>query len=164
MQTTESGSSASKEFVLRRARPEDAILMAATDRQMWGEWANPVTLYRQLIDLFPETVLVAYTPDGSYAGCTVGLIRAHPHTGWVLSVDIAENMGGRGLGRLFLGALLDTFKRQGLSRVQAVIDPANTASQRLFTSFGFACTERVRDYFGPGKDQDRWELEISAPP
>jgi L-amino acid N-acyltransferase YncA len=147
-------------FVVRPALPQDITTIAALDRVVWGDWANPSTLYRQLIDLFPESIFVAHTSDGRYAGCAVGLVRTKPTIGWILSVDLAEEFRGKGLGKIFLSELLAVFRRLDVSTAVAIIDPGNTASQRLFSSFGFEQCGLEPDYFGTHKHQQRWEMSL----
>jgi L-amino acid N-acyltransferase YncA len=147
-------------FVVRTALPQDVATIVAVDRAIWSDWANPPTLYRQLIDLFPESIFVAHTQDGRYAGCAVGLVRPQPAIGWILSVDLAEEFRGKGLGKLFISELLAVFRRLHVSKVVAIIDPENTASQRLFSSLGFERCGLESDYFGMHKHQQRWERRL----
>lgn len=149
------------DFIIRPALTSDIDAIASLDRNMWGEWANPATLYRQLVDLFPETVIVGYAPGDKYAGCAVGLVRPDRCAGLVLSVDIAEEFRGKGLGRRLVEEVLKAFRRLEVEQAVAMIDPSNTASKRLFGSFGFARESVEKDYFGPGKDQERWVLRTS---
>lgn len=147
-------------FVVRPALPAEAHSIAALDKAMWGDWANPVTIYRQLIDLYPEAVLVAHDLQGRYAGCAVGLFRTELKQGWVLSIDVAEPFRGQGLGRQFAVRLLEVFRSLAIEKVTAIIHPVNTPSQKLFASFGFRLEGRERDYFGSGEDQERWGLAL----
>ncbi len=117
-------------FVIRPAIPSDVQAIADLDKKIWQDWANPVTLYRQVLDLFPDTVLVGHSIDGRYAGCALGLVRPAPCTAWILNVDIAEEFRGQGLGRQFCHALLSAFEDLGAKRIIAIIDPTNIRSQR----------------------------------
>ena len=153
---------AQHDFVVRCAVPDDVSAIATLDRELWNTWANPSTLYRQLIDLYPETVLVAHSQDGQYAGCAVGLVRANPLKGWVLSIDIAEQFRSRGLGKEFLTKLIAAFHRVHAEEVFAIIDPNNSASQRLFGSLGFSQIGIEKNYFGLGRDQEKWRLNLDV--
>lgn len=143
-------------FTIRLAQPSDVAEIAALDRHMWGDLANPFTTYRQLLDFFPETVLLGQTDDGFYAGCAVGLLRSKPLSGWVLSIDIAEQFRGQGLGRLLVTELVQQFGKLGVREISTVIAPTNSASKRLFKALSFSCHSLERDYFGPSKDMERW--------
>lgn len=78
---------------------------------------------------------------------------------------------GRGLAREAVAALIDRlFERYGIHRVQASVDPANTASIRLLEALGFAhegLSRRAVLVRGEWADDDRWALladEWASPP
>ena len=147
-------------FAITACSASDVPEIAALDRSMWGDSANPNTLYRQLIDIFPRMVLVARDSSGALAGFSVMLFNGATSHGWILSVDLHQDFRGQGLGRSLVSAMLEELGSLGAARVTAIIDPSNQVSQRLFRSFGFERRATERDYFGPSKDQDRWERSI----
>ena len=149
-----------QQFVVRPATPADVETIEAADKSIWQEWSNARPLYRQLMDLYPESVLVEHSQDGEYAGCAVGLFRPNPAVGWVLSVDIVESFRGHGLGRILVQHLLSVFRNMELREIIAIIDPSNVASEALFSSLGFEQVSREVEYFGPGLDQNRWRLAL----
>lgn len=149
------------DFIVQPADPVDIAEIASLDKKMWGDWANSPALYRQLMDLFPETIFVVRTSTGEYAGCAVGLVRSKPSLGWVLSVDVDERFRWQGLGKLLIRHILTACRQLGVNEVVAIIDPANYASQKLFKSLGFEQKEVLDQYFGPEKDQQRWVLSFS---
>lgn len=61
------------------------------------------------------------------------------------SIYVREDLRGRGIGQVLLGALLETAAEQGFRQMIAMIgDAANTASIGLHTRLGFAETGRIR--------------------
>lgn len=148
-------------FKVREAVPADLPAVVAVDRELWGPWANPITLYRQLLELCPELMLVASSSSGEYAGCATGLIRTNPVIGLVLSIDITPKYQRMGLGRLFLTELIVRLKHLGAGEVKAVIDPENSASKQLFSACGFTHVSHELDYFGKCRDQELWNLKFS---
>jgi L-amino acid N-acyltransferase YncA len=54
-----------------------------------------------------------------------------------VSVYVAEDARGRGIGRTLLDALVDSSERSGIWTLQAVMFPENEVSLRLFRSAGF---------------------------
>src|SRR5688572_3055772 len=106
-------SSEMEKFAVSACRPEDVPELAALDRSMWGDSANPRTLYRQLIDIFPRAVFVARTLDGTLAGFSVCLFNAESLDGWILSVDLHANYRGIGLGRRLVAQMLEELDRLG---------------------------------------------------
>ena len=117
---------------VRAATAEDVADIATQDRAMWGDWAIPDPLYRQLIDFYAGLVWVARTADGALVGCAAGLVHADGR-GWVLCVDVPPRH--RGVGRQLLTQLLHAFDIYKIHEITAIIDADNVASQRLFASF-----------------------------
>jgi len=142
-------------ITIRAATAEDVAEIAAQDRAMWGDWALPAPLYRQLIDFYAGLVWVARTDSGALAGCTAGLVHADGR-GWVLCVDVSPSARGMGVGRKLLTHLLHAFEQHNIHEISAIIDAENVASQRLFASLGFHCAATDPDYFEPGHPQQRW--------
>jgi phosphinothricin acetyltransferase len=54
-----------------------------------------------------------------------------------LSVSVAEQSRGQGIGRALLEALIDESERKGIWTLQAAIFPENTASVKLHLRCGF---------------------------
>lgn len=147
-------------FLIQRAHPEELNEVVAVDQQLWGAWANPITLYRQLLELFPTTILTARHESGTYAGCVIGLVRPDSTCGWVLSIDIDPQFQGKRLGTRLLTEVIVAFQNLNLGRVEAIIDPLNMSSKRLFAANGFQQISLEEDYFEPGKQQERWARSL----
>lgn len=86
-----------------------------------------------------EFVLVAEEGGGVLGWTGAGRVsRREVYRGVVehsLYVDPAA--GGRGVGTLLMGALLDESRARGIWTVQATVFPENTASLALHRKFGF---------------------------
>jgi phosphinothricin acetyltransferase len=74
-----------------------------------------------------------------------------------VSIYIAPEAQGRGVGRALLGALIDSSERGGLWTLQAGIFPENVASIRLHEALGFRSIG-VRERMGRHdfKGESRW--------
>lgn len=145
-------------ITISRAAPDDTAEVSALDLLMWKEWANPKTFYRQLIDLDPESVVVARDSNRALVGFAVGLFNCEKRSAWVLSVDLHPNFRGCGFGSRLVMTLLDRFRLLDAAKVTAIIDPENESSQRLFSKLGFQRAGIEQDYFETGKTQEKWEL------
>ncbi len=78
-------------FSLSPGTATDAAEMARLDRAFWGEWANPLTLYRQLMDIFPEATLVARDQNAALIGYAVGLSNGYTREGWVFLGNTSQS-------------------------------------------------------------------------
>lgn len=137
--------------------PSDLDEMVALDRDMWSDWANGYPLYRQLLDLYPQSVMIARSSEGELAGFSTGLYNPINKLAWVINIDIREDFRSQGLGKKFLGHWMEVFDQLQANPTIAIIDPNNIASQRLFSAFGFEVVAVEKDYFGKGSDQLRFE-------
>ena len=124
-------------FAITTCSANDVPEIAALDRSMWGASANPRTLYRQLIDIFPRMVLVASDSNGRLAGSSVMLFNGGTRHGWIPSVDLHQDFRGQGLGRSLVSAMLDD--KTALWEVAVDLEGMATASgQRREGSSGSA--------------------------
>ena len=108
-----------------------------------------------------EWVQLALELDGELAGDVAVGLDEHASVA-TLGYTLRPEHQGRGLGREAVAALIDRlFQRCGVHRVQASVDPANTASIRLLEALGFAhegLSRRAVLVRGEWADDDRWAL------
>jgi L-amino acid N-acyltransferase YncA len=95
---------------------------------------------------------------------------AHPRGAYRWSVEVsiylAENARGRGLGGLLLDELLQLLRSAGFVTVRAGTTLPNDASVRLFESRGFTLVgifERTGYKLGAWHDVGWWQLVLSQP-
>jgi L-amino acid N-acyltransferase YncA len=80
-----------------------------------------------------------------------------------VSVYLAEDARGRGIGRALYATLLDRLRADGVHTALAVIALPNEASVRLHESFGFVHRGTIREVgwkFGRWIDTGFWQLEL----
>ncbi len=82
-----------------------------------------------------------YRPRSAYAGVAE------------VSIYVARNARGRGVGRLSLGALITEAERRGFWKLVSRIFPENVASRRLCAALGF---REIGVYRRHGKLDGRW--------
>lgn len=100
----------------------------------------------------PDTrhYVVATTPGGvvlGYAGLAVSSGTAE-----VMTLAVAPERQGRGVGRAMLSALLDQAARRRVHEVFLEARVDNEAALGLYESLGFAAISRRRDYYAPKVD------------
>ena len=121
-----------------------------TSAPSWEEWNSAHLNHSRLVALDGDIVTgwVALTPVSGrcvYAGVAE------------VSVYVAPDHLGRGIGKVLLGALITESEQNGIWTLQAGIFPENTASIRLHESAGFrqvGYREKI------GKMGDRWRDTI----
>ncbi len=105
---------------------------------------------------------VAGSVGGFAYGSTYRPRPAYDHTREV-SVYLAEEARGQGVGGALYAALLDRLRADGVHTALAVIALPNEASVRLHESFGFVHRGTIREVgwkFGRWIDTGFWQLEL----
>ena len=101
-------------------------------------------------------IFVALDSTGRIVGWAA-LNRYHDRMGYRFttenSIYIAADHRGQGIGKLLLGALVESAKNIGVHVIIAAIDAANEPSIRLHARFGF---EKVGHFKRVGYKFDRW--------
>jgi phosphinothricin acetyltransferase len=80
-----------------------------------------------------------------------------------VSVYLAEDARGQGVGKALYAALLERLRAEGVHTALAVIALPNEASVRLHESFGFVHRGTIREVgwkFGRWIDTGFWQLEL----
>jgi aminoglycoside 6'-N-acetyltransferase len=142
---------ATARLVLRRFREEDAEVLAAyrsdPDVARYQSWAAPygVVAARSLLDAQSmlegptrgEWIQIAVERDGHLIGDVAVELGADGLTA-TIGYTVATAHQGRGLATEAVGAIVDRlFDELAVERVQASLDPRNTASARVVERLGF---------------------------
>ena len=112
---------------------------------------------------------LVYEREGRVIGYAYAA-RFHQRAGYKWSVEVSIYLGsearGSGLGRELLSTLLERLKERGFVNAFAGIALPNTASVRLFESFGFEAVARHREVgfkLGGWHDVGWWQLQLNTP-
>ncbi len=144
---------------LRMMRLEDAAAAAAIERASFSDgW--PMTAFEREISLNSAAhyiTLEGPAPEGShtlerevlgFAGLWLMLDEAH-----VVSVAVAQEHRGRGLGRLLVHGLVDVACRRQMSVATLECRESNVAARSLYRHYGFyEVGVRKRYYAGSHED------------
>lgn len=100
----------------------------------------------------PDTrcYLAAVTDTGDLLGYS-GVMTVPPDSD-LLTLAVAPEAQGRGLGRLLLHALLRTARDRGCTQMFLEVRSDNEPALALYRAHGFEQTGRRRDYYAPGVD------------
>jgi L-amino acid N-acyltransferase YncA len=131
-------------------------LVPPDDAEMSARIARTLATYPWLVAEAAQTVL-------GYAYASRH--RERPGYRWAVDVTVylAPDARGRGLGQALYAALLDVLRRQGFLRAYAGIALPNDASIRLHETMGFrpfATYRRVGFKLGGWRDVGYWEFSL----
>lgn len=139
-------------MAIRRAAASDLPALALLERQAFGEAAYPAFFFRQALDALGRSFLVADGPAG-VSGYGLGSLEAGSTEAWVLSLAVAAEARGAGLGRALMVALNEELEGRGARAVLVHVAPDNLPARRLYRELGFEQVALVEGCFGPGRDR-----------
>ena len=130
---------------LRVAEPGDLELFAALEAEVFAE--DPWTPYMIAEELSSPASRYWIATDGSgdvvgYGGAKVGGDQAD-----VMTIGVAPQARGRGVGRAILDALLDWARQAGAAEIFLDVRPSNEGAIALYNSRGFVEIGRRPRYF-----------------
>ena len=135
---------------VRTATPEDFDRITAVVDDWWG---RPVaaSLPRLFLDHFWSTSLVADDAQG-LAGFLIGFVSpSQPTRAYIHFAGVRPDRRATGLGRLLYGSFAAHVASLGCTELAAITSPGNEASIRFHRRLGFAVSEPIDDYNGPGR-------------
>ncbi|MEU3192168.1 GNAT family N-acetyltransferase [Streptomyces sp. NPDC006992] len=137
----------------RTARPEDYDAIIAVADAWWGK---PVTglLHRLHLDHFHGTSLIAEGPGGELTGFVIGFLSpSRADEAYIHFTGVAPAARRTGLARSLYEQFFACARRNERRVVKAITSPQNSRSIAFHTAMGFACSEPIADYDGPGQDR-----------
>jgi ribosomal protein S18 acetylase RimI-like enzyme len=144
------GTSSARDF--RSPELSEIDELARLDRAVYGDFAFPATLWRQLADVAGPLLLVA-SERQELTAYGVVVQASHAGAGWLLVLGVRADRRGRGVGTAIARALVERAADQGIQTVRATVAPDNAIALRLYHGLGFTRERAVEAYFGPGKDR-----------
>jgi ribosomal protein S18 acetylase RimI-like enzyme len=136
----------------RTATEMDLPGIRRLDQQIFTEDPYPLFVLRQLLDAYPDCLLVVY--DGAeLCGYVVAASSPWGRCGWIWTLGVDTRFRGRGFGRRLMTEMIDTLRRQGAKEIRLAVEPTNSVAIRLYKSLGFTRQYHHKDYFGEGADR-----------
>jgi ribosomal protein S18 acetylase RimI-like enzyme len=147
------------DITLRGATPADYEAIAAVLDDWWG---RPVrsALPRLFLDHFHATSIIA-EGGGDLAGFLIGLLSPSlPGAAYIHFVGVHPGHRGRGLARVLYERFFALAAADGRTVVSAVTAPVNAGSIAFHRALGFAVSDPVPGYDGPGDVKVRFERSL----
>ena len=130
--------------------------------ECFGSRAYDRNLIRFLL-LDPDSIaLKAVDESGRIIGSAIGRIEKIRGSivGRVYTVEVKPEHRGRGVGRSLLTRLEEEFRRMGCEKLVLEVAVDNEPAIKLYKSLGFRFIERLKNYYGRGKDSYRGEKTL----
>ncbi|WP_417615609.1 GNAT family N-acetyltransferase [Oceanisphaera sp.] len=142
---------------IRAATKADMAQVFQLEQTAFGGHCYPDFLFRQLLELWPNYLLVAEQeaggedePGSQVVGYILGGTGEARQQGWVLSLAVAEPARGAGIGKKLLQQLIDRLTADGCRQIRLTVHPDNHAAG-LYQALGFNHETTEPDYFGPNE-------------
>lgn len=91
------------------------------------------------------------TLNSAMAGFAIGLLEPD-HTGHITTIGIAPEHRRRRLASCLMERIEEGFRRRGVRIVRLEVRSSNVSAQKLYTSLGYAVTQRLPKYYSNGGD------------
>ncbi len=134
---------------IRAATKADLGEVFRLEQVGFGSHGYPDFLFRQLLELWPNFLLVAES-EGVLVGYALGGMGEAKEQGWILSLAVDERRRGQGIGKVPLQRLCRDLEGSGCTELRLTVHPDNTAAG-LYRVLGFELETSEPDYFGPGE-------------
>jgi ribosomal-protein-alanine acetyltransferase len=141
--------------MIRPATPDDAAVIAAIERESFGDdaWSTA------LVDLeltAPGRVVVAAERDDALVGYASAAVIADVAD--LTRIAVRPHARRAGVARELLGALLEQAAARGAEQMMLEVVDSNEPALGLYAAAGFTEVARRRDYYGRGVDAVVMEL------
>jgi ribosomal-protein-alanine N-acetyltransferase len=141
------------ELTLSLADAADVAAIAELEWSYYGADGYPAALFYQALQQWPQGLWVAKRQQ------LLGYLLIAPASGadthWLMSMLVAPQARGQGLGKALLQHVLTTNTELGCIRLTVASD--NHTAQRIYQQCGFTKIDEIADFFGPGAH--RWLFE-----
>lgn len=139
------------DYIIKQARPENFLEIAALDRNAWPE--EPDTFIpdgEHAWRLWSEyaTVLIAEFGDEDHRHTIAGALLMFPtntEETFLHKIMVHPDFRGQGIGSALMKQALQAAK----SVVLLTVNPDNAPAVRLYESFGFRTRTRIEGYYRP---------------
>lgn len=131
------------DIVFRRAKVDDAALLARMEMENFSDPWSEETLARVLVN--PATYFIIATLDGlpvAYGGMNIVFEDCD-----IINLAVSENMRRCGIGRALVSQMLDICRSVGAENVFLEHRESNTPAAILYEKFGFEKYAVRKNYY-----------------
>ena len=133
-------------MTIEKAQLEDLESIIALEQQIFNTDAYPAFVVRQLFDISGAYFLVA-KEDDMVLGYALGGINTNEKKAWILSLGVALEARGKGLGKQLTETLITVVKAEPIEEIALTVYPDNLASIKIYKELGFLGDLILDNYF-----------------
>jgi ribosomal-protein-alanine N-acetyltransferase len=161
--------------ILRLARAEDLPAIVQIENESFGDerWSTEdlgAALEYSIEEPRAMTLVVAFgkaaspasNDNSEPAGYGLGQMET-PTQGVVMSMAVANNFRGQGLGRQLLDEVVENLRQAGAQKIVLQVEATNKVAISLYESSGFVYSRNLRNYYGRGRDGNLMVRDLKAP-
>lgn len=143
----------SSNIVVRRAFLPDLDALYRIEIECFGEDAFPKSYVKRFIEEPWFITLVAILND-EIVGFVVGSLESFlgKLAGHIYSIDVKPEYRGMGVGSRLLVAIEEELRGAGAEICCLEVSVDNTAALNLYLKHNYRVIERLKDYYGVGRD------------
>lgn len=131
------------------ATKQDLKAVDALEQQCFAGHCYPDFFFRQALDCWPDSFLVAKDGDAKVIGYLLASNSAKADIAWILSIAVSDSARGKGIGTRLISQLIATLPPE-VNQINLTVDPDNPA-KALYLRSGFTENGFEADYFGEGE-------------
>jgi ribosomal protein S18 acetylase RimI-like enzyme len=144
---------------LRPPRATDLHAILAIEREAFGPDAFSARQFRYLFEAAKARSFIADCA-GNIGGYGTVLLPAQPRPARIYSLAVAPSCRGRGIAAVLCGAMIDTARQRGYTRVRLEVRDGNVQAQRLYERLGFGRIAHLpAGYYADGSAG--WRMQLS---
>ncbi|WP_047414595.1 GNAT family N-acetyltransferase [Cellulophaga sp. Hel_I_12] len=133
-------------MTIEKAQLEDLESIIAIEQQIFNTDAYPAFVVRQLFDISGAYFLVA-KEDDKVLGYALGGINTNEKKAWILSLGVALEARGKGLGKQLTETLITVVKAEPIEEIALTVYPDNLAAIKIYKELGFLGDLILDNYF-----------------
>lgn len=142
----------SAKLEVRPACLADIPDLAKLDEQIFGPISYPRFVFRQLLDLVGEGLIVGIVDRQIVGYALIGLQR-NDRTAYFMSLGVAQSHHRRGYGLRLAEVSIENLKDTGAESVKLTVEPKNVAAIAMYKKLGFVEVGREAEYFGENEER-----------
>ena len=126
-------------------------------RESYSKW-----IYRWLLK-DERTIFLKAVRDNVILGFVVGRVErsGKRRVGRIYTINVRPELRGRGIGRLLMNVIEDSFKREGCEEIILEVAVDNQPAINLYRNMGYEFIEKLENYYGAGRDAYRAMKKLS---
>ncbi|HDD56710.1 MAG TPA: N-acetyltransferase [Nitrososphaeria archaeon] len=150
------------EVRIERASMKDLDEIYEIEVECFGREAYSKWIYRWLLK-DEKTIFLKAVRDDVILGFVVGRVERSGKrmVGRIYTINVRPELRGKGIGKLLMNVIEDSFKREGCEEIILEVAVDNHPAINLYRSMGYDFIGKLENYYGAGRDAYRAVKKLS---